>query len=392
MAENKNTLSWKFYLAELIMVLAGTMGMWLVGLAKELPTDRLLGNCVSFLLCFSGTFLYYRKACENYELDYDNNEHRTGFMICIVLGLLIAFVCSFLPAAGWPYLLVFIMTSLFSNMNVGLILSATLLLIPVLLTNGTIHEFMLYFISGFIGITLFQRMKECFKIGYSLFLSLLCLLVCETANVVIVTNARPDLELFVMPVSNVIINGILLLGGLKIFSDKVIYKYRSVYLEINDTENEVLKTWREKDKKSYMLSIHIAYFCERIGNLLHLDTEGLKCAALYFKLYEGKSKTEFENKFPPNAIHILSEYSNRSKGFHKKETAVLLCSELIVSSITFIIEKTESRTIDYGKIVDTVFQKLLVDGSLQKCELTMNELYEVKKIFKEEKLYYDFLR
>ena len=52
MAENKNTLSWKFYLAELIMVLAGTMGMWLVGLAKELPTDRLLGNCVSFLLCF----------------------------------------------------------------------------------------------------------------------------------------------------------------------------------------------------------------------------------------------------------------------------------------------------------------------------------------------------
>jgi hypothetical protein len=48
--------------------------------------------------------------------------------------------------------------------------------------------------------------------------------------------------------------------------------------------------------------------------------------------------------------------------------------------------------IDYGKLIDSVFQEKLETQELWCNEISLTQIREMKKIFTEEKLYYDFLR
>ena len=84
------------------------------------------------------------------------------------------------------------------------------------LWGQSVGIFFLYFISGVFAACLFQHLEQEFAIGIPLFLSLFCLLLCETANVVLLANEHLSLEQFLVPAANLIVSGILLLGILKI--------------------------------------------------------------------------------------------------------------------------------------------------------------------------------
>lgn len=392
MEESRRRVSWKFFLAETAIIIAGTAGMWLLGSVRQQAEDLLLGNCVMTLLVLAVTCFHLRREYVYDRLDYDNGEHIFRFLLCLAIGLAVAFVCGFLPVGGWPFLLVFVMLALFSNMSTGIMTAASLLSVAVMLSGGTVGVFVLYFVSGIFAVTLFRHLESDFKIGIPLFLSMLCLLVCETANLVLVANARPDVEMFVIPVANMIISSILLLGCLKLFSSMVVYRYREKYLDINDSENPVLTELRERDRREYMHCIHTAYFCERIAGRLGYDVDALKCAGYYHRLGDEITALMEEKSFPPAVREILLDYRSRKQGIKKKETAVLLCSDTVVNSVTFMLEKGEQRQVDFDKVIDAVFGKMMSDGNFDRCAISMNELRAMQKIFKEEKLYYDFLR
>lgn len=86
-----------------------------------------------------------------------------------------------------------------------------------------------------------------------------------------------------MPAANLVVSGILLLGILKFFSGAVVFRDRVRYLDLNDTENQILAKYRQTDRTEYFQCIHTAYFCERIALKLGLDKDALKCAGLYHK-------------------------------------------------------------------------------------------------------------
>lgn len=392
MEENRRKLGWKFFLAEGAIIIAGVVGVWLLGGIRQQAEDRLLGNCVMTVLLLAAVCFHVRREYLYDELDYDNGEHIYRFLLCLAMGLAIAFVCGFLPVGGWPFLLVYVMLVLFSNMNTGILAASSLLLVSVMLSGGDAAAFVLYFVSGVFSVTLFRHLKYDFKIGIPLFLSVFCLLVCETANLILVANARPDFEMFVIPVANMIISSILLLGCLKLFSSMVIYRYREKYLDINDTENPVLTQLREKDRREYMHCIHTAYFCERIGSRLGLDVDALKCAGYYHRLGDELVAVMEEKQFPPAVREILMDYRDRKQGMKKKETAVLFCADTILNSVTYMLEKGEQKQVDFDKVIDAVFKKIIDDGNFDKCYISVNEICTMQKIFKEEKLYYDFLR
>ena len=392
MEKNKRRLSWKLFPAEMLILILGATGMWLLGSIRQIPEDRLLGACVITLLGLSVTGFHFRREYLQGKLDYNNSEHVFRFWICVGLGLAVAFACGFLPVAGWPCLLVFVMLALFSNMTSGILSASILLMIAVLLSGATAEVFALYLISGTFAVTLFRHLESDFHFAIPLFLSVICLLVCETAGIVLVVNARPDPEMFVIPVANVIISSILLVGCLKLFSTMVVYQYRDKYLDINDTENPILVQFREQDRQEYMYGIHTAYFCERIGAKLKLDVDALKCAGYYHRLGKELEQVMEEKQFPPAAKAILHEYLAEKRQVIQKETAVLLCSDTVVTSMTYLLQKGADRQVDSDKVIDTIFAKFRDDGTFNKCNITVAELCSMRKIFKEEKLYYDFLR
>lgn len=390
MEENSRKAGWKFFLAEASIIIMGTLGMWILGGLKKQPEDRLLANCVMMLFVLATICFHLRREYVYGKLDYDNREHVFRFFLCMGIGLAVAFACGFLPVEGWPFLPVFVLLSLFSNMNVGILSAASLLLVSVLLSGSDAGGFALYFVCGVFAVTLFRHLGEDFKFGIPLFLSILCLLVCETANVVLIANARPDFELFVIPAVNMIISGILLLGCLKMFSSMVVYRHREKYLDIIDSENPVIARMRERDKKEYMHCVHATYFCERIGKRLGLEVEALKSAGYYYRLGEELTQMLEDEQFPPNTKEILLDYREREKGMKKKETAVLYCSDTVVSAVKAALDS--GGQVDFDKLIDELFARLFKDKILNTCAISVGELRTMQQIFKEEKLYYDFLR
>lgn len=113
----------------------------------------------------------------------------------------------------------FVVLSLFSNLPVGILFSSVFLMIASF-EGQTQGIFFLYFISGIFAACLFQHLEQEFAIGIPLFLSLFCLFLCETANIVLLTNEHLSLEQFLVPAANLVVSGILLLGILKFFPEQ----------------------------------------------------------------------------------------------------------------------------------------------------------------------------
>lgn len=378
-------------LPEILTVLIGSAFVSLVGLwGKQLSVENALRDAVMTALGLSVAGFFLRREVLDGHLDYDNGAHLLRFWIAVWCSLLFSVACAFLPAGGWPFLAVFVVLSLFSNLPSGIVFSGVFLMIATLWGQSA-GIFFLYFISGVFAACLFQHLEQDFAIGIPLLLSLLCLLLCETANVVLLANEHLSLEQFLVPAANLIVSGILLLGILKIFSGTVVFRDRVNYLELNDTENQVLIKYREEDRSEYFLCVHTAYFCERIANKLELDKDALKCAGLYHKKGWELLQQTPGMEFPAGAGEILEEYKGTKK-YKKAETAVLYCSDAVVSAILLLLQKEPEKKPDYEQIIDRIFEHIRQKGILSECDLSLRDWNRMQKIFKEEKLYYDFLR
>jgi hypothetical protein len=394
MAENKTKRTIAVFLFEVACMLLAAAGIFLLeytGILKQ-GTDYMLCHMVLVVLGIGIVGFELRMNVIRDRLEYDNGEHVGRFWLCFLLGMAVAFVSVFLPSAAWPFLPVFVLLGLFGSLNLAALAGTVLLAIPVCLTGAGAEVFLMYLISGLFGAALFGQLKSGFKAGGPFVFSLGCLLVCETAGTVLVLNARPELEYFLVPAVNLIVSGILLVGILKIFSEKVIYHYRENYLDLNDTENETLAALRQRDKSAYMKSVHIAYFCERIAGRLGFNQDALKCAGYYQGMGDKLQELLETQSFPPEVRLILEEYLNRSRPVQHRETAVLMASEAVVSAILRALSEAENQKVDYDEVIDTVFAGYQENGTFRQCDITMRDFDVMHKIFKEEKLYYDFLR
>lgn len=396
-AENKKKEP--VYLVNSILVVITVLLVTAGGFLKHAGGAELLRNAIlagtgAFLTCF--LFL-----SEKDRLSEKNTPpaRTCCFVISYGICLVVSLCCAFLPPAGWPFLVVFVMMSLFCGFLPGICGGISFLTFSVLLSGADVGVFALYALTGLLGACLFSRLDEKYRIALPLFVSLSFLFAAETACVVLFANETLKWELFLIPALNVIISLILLLILLKVYSGMEIFKYRIKYLEINDQEFELLVNIKEKDKNAYYRAVHAAYFSERIAQALSLDADAAKTAAYYANagiLYKEPEKdledTFVSYGFPPYARQLLRELTGKNTGIRHKEAAVVYMADAVISSILYLFEKKQDTKTDYAAVIETVFQKKRESGSLKNSELTFAEWNRMKKIFKEEKLYYDFLR
>lgn len=407
MGEKKKNYRWYHLLAGLGLLAAAVAGVWLLGRLQQAGQDIQLRNMVMTAMGMAVLSLLVRQEAAEHLMQYDNERHLMRFYLCLLACLAVALACVFLPVGAWPFLVVYITLALYSSTFLGAAAGSVLLMITVLGSGAESQMFVMYLVCGLIGVSLFRRLDTEFRVGVPFAISLLALLVCETANVVLFANERLDMELFVVPAANVIISAILLLGILKLFSQSVTYRYRVAYMELTAPECELLTRLKEEAREDYYQSMHTAYFCERIGGRLELDVQAVKAAGFYHKigvLYQNKDTDEGKEEgeklfamfhkrhFPPAMQEILKEYLLPDRIVRRKETAVLILSDAVTAAIIHLLAADKGRNLDYDKIIDSVFKIKLDSGVLSQCLISMREITQMKKIFKEEKLYYDFLR
>lgn len=333
---------------------------------------------------------------------YDNYDRRDRFVIVYFVGLVLSLVLSLVPNQFWPYLAVFVMLSLLSNCEIGLATGVVFVSLSVMLEeSGGYSELFMYVLAGIVAIAMFRDLKENSSIGLPTFVSLFMQAVLLVAFNVLFLNRTLSFNLFVLPALNLMLNLIILLLFLNLFGVYVIRKSNDMYMEINDPEFHLLVELKEKDKDEYYRAIHTAYLAERIALGLGFNARAVKTCSYYHRIgaTEGKLKWEEvkqiyeDNNFPTEAVELLHEYTESSKGSVKsKESLAVMLSETVIASIMYLIKKDKDIKIDYDQLIDSVLDKKIGEGQLKDFDVTFREFDGIRKILKKEKLYYDFLR
>lgn len=400
MADDKRMKKTHAGLCGLILFIITAAGTTLLCFLKGCERIDMLRNVIlGGIGCFAILF-FIAQAAEKHLYEYDNEDHLLRFTGLYAVCFILAAACSYLPSAGWPFLFIFVLLSLFSNTIIGICAGGLLLAVSVLLAGCGVEVFVLYFTCGMTGAGIFRRLNDRDKLIVPVLLSVAFLLVGETACVVIYANETLKWELFLVPFMNVIINILLLFILLKFFSNLVIYKYRDKYMVVNDQEFTLLVDLKAHSKEEYYRAVHTAYFCDRIAKKLKLDVDAAKAGGYYHRigLLLGKvslEKTEellAPHAFPPAACRLLTEYLTPGVPLKSKEAAVLLLADTVISSVLKLFAKDSKAEIDYDILIERIFKEKMEDSILSESSITMGELISMKNTFKEEKLYYDFLR
>ena len=363
---------------------------------------EITGVVVLALLGVSGVIFAIEQSQEADSFLFDNKEHLGRFLVLYLLALAGSLVFPLLPAGGWPYLAAFIGLMLFSNQIVGLSSAAVLLLVTCLLytgNNGNI-AFYVYFVGGLAGIVVFSYLNVSFKVGLPILVSLMVQMVCLAVQEVLLVNEQLKLQLFLIPALNLLVSLILLLILLKYFSFSIIYKNRDLFMDINDPECPLLVELKNASKEEYYHAVHTAYLCDRIAKRLKLDDAMVKACGYYHRIGIIKGEvnwenTQFileENRFPQQVKDVLREYLDSAEQMVSKETIILLFSDTVITSISYLFSKDPQIEIDYPKIINGIFKKRVESAMIDQSNLTFGEFQEMKKILLEERLYYDFLR
>ncbi len=338
---------------------------------------------------------------EKNSLLYDNKEHFGRFAGFYMIGLAGAVLFPLLPMYGWAYLVIFVVMALMSNQVAGIGAASTFLLISILLeTGGSYTEFFMYFVSGMAGVVLFSYIDNSFKVGLPLLTSTCIFMVSIVVNYFLTVDVNFTFEVAFIMAANVLVCILLLLLFLRYYSTAVVHRYRDKYMEINDPECPILVALKQKSKAEYYQAIHTAYLSDKIAKRLKLDDAVTKTCGYYHKIGTLKGANSWDTilevcnefAFPPAAIALLKEYTDKETPLTSKEAIVVLFADTLVASILYLFSKNSKVQPDYNQIIDAIYQKKIDNGILDKSLITMGELKEMKKLLLEEKLYYDFLR
>ena len=361
---------------------------------------QIIRNAVITCICLGTIIFLLNEARIKHTFQEDNEEHPLRFAICFFVGILLAILLPILPTTGWPYAAIFITLTLFSNKLLGIVSSSFLLLLSVLLTSSAdVNTFCLYFVSGIICSILFQKLDEDFKIGYPLLLSVMVIMLCEVANVVLFINETLHWELLIIPAVNVLVSAILILIILKIYGQLIVFKYRERFLIINDTECPLMVELKEKQSDVYLHTVHVAYLSDKLANALKIDGQCVKTMAYYYKIGLLHGDATYENtvlaiedyEFPTITYDYLKDVIENHNCPTTKEAYVVLIAEMIISSMEYLYRKNPNKEIQYDQVIEALFKKKMDSSFPRKCGITFGEAEIVKHILLEEKLYYDFL-
>lgn len=399
MEKSKKSTMKRILVFGLMFVFSG--GITLAGsLLYGKGAEALIRNTVMILAGTGIVIFAYAMEEINHRFIY-RNEGKYARFAMMYLGSLIASVfLPYLPVTGWPFLVIFVLLGVFSDGVTGLAAGSVCLLLSVNFVGGEFSVFWLYFISGAAGILVFSTLNDEFKVGLPMFISLSILTLSLTANVILFSQEQLSVAQFMIPAINLIVCCILLLVSLKMFSTTVIHRNREKYMEINDPEFPLLVQLKDMSKEEYFHAIHTAYLSDRIARRLGLDDAAAKACAYYQRIGKLRGDNTWENvsaickeyHFPANTKKILKEFVDESEKIVSRETIVVLFADCIVSSILYLFEKDPKAELDYPQLIDTVFRKKLETDELWGNEISLAQIHEMKKIFVEEKLYYDFLR
>lgn len=321
------------------------------------------------------------------EFHYDDGEHPNRFLVIYLCGILCALVFTLLPVTGWMFLFFYVALARVSDSVTGICGGTGLLVLTTVLCEQiSLSTFLVYLLSGMIGIALFAHQKDEFYTAIPLGLALGSQLLLIFAGELLIQNKKLVPEETLIPLANTVMNGILICIFLQYYINKVAKKTDNLYLMLNDQEYIVMRQVREQQKDDYYCAIHTAYLVERITSELGLDVRSAKCVAYYGHLPMEKLR---EIPFPEPVLAMLTELKAGGKSLKKKEAVIVGICYRVIREIQRVNKQSAGKKVDYGKLIDEMFASQFTMEFLAETDMTLSNLRYVRKRLMEEQIYYE---
>ena len=318
---------------------------------------------------------------------YDDGEYPGRFLLIYLCGVLCALVFTQLPVTGWMFLFFYVALARVSDSVTGICAGTSLLVLTTVLCEQiSLTIFLVYLLSGMIGIALFAHQKDDFYMTVPLGLTLGAQLLLIFAGELLIQNKKLVWEEALVPVANTVMNGILLYIFLQYYINKVAKKTDNLYLALNDPEYTVMRQIKEQKKEDYYCAIHTAYLVERITSDLKLDVRSAKCAAYYGHLPMEKLE---EILFPEPVWSLLMELKRGGKALKRKEAVIVQICYRVVQEIQRANRQDKEKKPDYEQLIAPMFAKQYSMEALAETDITLANLRYIKKRLLEEKMYYE---
>jgi len=320
---------------------------------------------------------------------YDDGEYPGRFSGIYLCGIVCALVFTRLPVTGWMFLFFYVALARVSDAVTGICAGTSLLVLTTVLCEQiSLSAFLIYLLSGMIGIALFAHQRDEFYTAVPLGLSLGSQLLLIFAGELLVQNKKLVWEEALVPLANTVMNGILICIFLQYYINKVAKKEDNLYLMLNDQEYEAMAKMRETKKEEYYCALHTAYLVERITSELGLDVRSAKCAAYYGHLPEDKQKAI---PFPEPVKILLSELREGGKALKRKEAVIVQICYQVIRKIQHSNKANTEKKPDYGRLIEQMFERHFTMEALADTDITLSNLRYIKKRLLKEKMYYEFM-
>ena len=318
---------------------------------------------------------------------YDDGEYPNRFLVIYLCGILCAVVFAALPATGWMFLFFYVALARVSDSITGLCGGTSLLVLTtVLCEQVSLSTFLVYLLSGMVGIALFSHQKDEFYTAVPLGLALGSQLLFIFAGELLIQNKKLVLIDAMIPFAGALMNGVLICIFLQYYINKVAKKKDNVYTALNNPECAIMRQVREKEPDTYYRAIHTAYLVERITRELGLDVRSAKCAAYYGYLLEDEVE---EIAFPEPVAAILYELGEGGGALKKKESVIVDICYRVIREIMNLNKEHAGEKIEYGKTIEQMFGRQFTIENLAESEITLSNLRYIKKRMMEENVYYE---
>lgn len=359
-------------------------------LGSMIMSADLYGAVRNIVLCTSAaaaTVFSFQAGRLSGSFFYDDGEYPQRFFFLYLCGILCALVFTVLPVTGWMFLFFFVALARVSDSVTGICGGTSLLVLTtVLCEQVSLSTFLVYLLSGMIGIALFAHQKGEFFTAVPLGLSLGCQLLLIFAGELLIQNRKLVFEDTLVPFANIVMNGILICIFLQYYINKVAKKTDNLYAALNNPEYAVMIQMRENSPEDYYCAIHTAYLVERITTDMGLDVRSAKCAAYYGHL----PAEQLERiSFPEPVESLISEVKGEGIALRKKEAVIVGICYTVIREIQRINRQNAGKKMDYGKLIHLMFEKRFHMEALAETDITLSNLRYIEKRLTEEQMYYE---
>ncbi|MBQ9359488.1 MAG: hypothetical protein IJT96_00460 [Lachnospiraceae bacterium] len=323
----------------------------------------------------------------------------------IMTGLgLLASVQAFIPDFIIPFASFAVLTAIISsNLYLGMFSLMLFSAMPFLVTERSFEYFLFYAVTGLIAAALIYGRRKIGKYADVLTVFILAYILLYT-GLVVLKRLTLTPELIIGPVAGLILDVMIMeIAGYSYYNN-VVKKEQELYLNVVDPEYPLLIRLKNNNKREYKRAIHTAHFTELFANKFGYDPVLMKGLGFYHRigvLREDEANLAIrtvalamDEGFPDDIVQALKEYGEVKAGDKvSAEVSITVIADTVIISLMDEFSKG-NKDLDLNKFIDKTILGLFSgkNSLLKKSAIPYNDLEEIRKQLKGERIYYDFLR